>query len=98
MNCKECNGKGKSFYYVETHRDGNSVTISKKEDICRSCNGSGVVQITNSDYLRSMNDNELAFWIDKMYLKCPWCDYKTSCYGIECSECIEKWLKQPREE
>ena len=61
MVCPECNGRGKAIYYVETDRDENTVTVEKREDICRTCNGSGEKPQTNADSIRAMIDAEQAF-------------------------------------
>jgi hypothetical protein len=51
---------------------------------------------TNGDRIRTMSDDELAKWIDKMYCKSPWCDVKNpNCDDMECVDCLKKWLKQP---
>lgn len=51
---------------------------------------------TNADRIRAMSDEELAKWIDDMYCQCVWCDVKKDdCNDTKCTECIEKWLKQP---
>lgn len=60
MVCSECNGTGKTVYFVEVDRDENSVTCEKKEGICRTCNGSGEKTMTNGDKIRAMSDKELA--------------------------------------
>lgn len=67
MKCTECNGRGVATYYVETHRDENRVTMSAREDICHTCNGSGKKIMTNADCIRSMSDREMAsFFADKV--------------------------------
>ena len=60
MVCSECNGTGKTVYFVEVDRDENSVTFEKKEGICRTCNGSGEKPMTNGDKIRAASDEELA--------------------------------------
>ena len=60
MICPECNGRGESSYYVETHRDENSVTVEQRKGICRTCNGSGEKKQTNADHIRVMSDEKLA--------------------------------------
>ena len=60
MICPECNGKGEAIYYVETHRDENSVTVEQRKGICRTCNGSGEKPQTNADRIRAMSYEELA--------------------------------------
>ena len=60
MICPECNGRGESIYYIETHRDENSVTVEQRKGICRTCNGSGEKKQTNADRIRAMSDELLA--------------------------------------
>ena len=60
MICPECNGGGESIYYIETHRDENSVTVEQRKGICRTCNGSGEKKQTNADRIRAMSDELLA--------------------------------------
>ena len=82
MICPECNGRGESIYYVETHRDENSVTVEQRKGICRTCNGSGKKPQTNADRIRAMTDEELAHFL-------AW-HWNKKDYGLE-------WLKQPAE-
>ena len=67
MKCTECNGRGVATYYVETHRDENSVTMSAREDICNTCNGSGKKPMTNADRIRSMSDDDLAEYLASLF-------------------------------
>lgn len=63
MVCSECNGTGKTVYFVEVDRDENSVTCEKKEGICRTCNGRGEKTMTNGDKIQAMSDKELACFL-----------------------------------
>ena len=99
MICPECNGRGETIYYVETHRDENSVTVEQRKGICLICNGSGEKHMTNADRIRA-TDDELAIMLHavKMGYK-PWCDYHCENEGDDgCDNCIKKWLQQPAEE
>lgn len=60
MKCPECNGRGVAFYYVETDRDENSVTVEQRKDICRTCSGSGKKPMTNAERIRAVSEDELA--------------------------------------
>ena len=44
------------------------------------------VPITNSEYIRSLTDEELADW-----LECP----EAECGDGSCTECVIRWLKKP---
>jgi S-adenosylhomocysteine hydrolase len=63
MRCPECNGRGETFYFVETERDEHSVTIEQRKGVCRTCNGSGEKTTTNADRIRAMSDEELAWFM-----------------------------------
>ena len=94
MICPECNGRGESIYYIETHCDENSVTVKQRKEICRTCNGSGKKQRTNADRIRAMSDEELADVVANgvgCVLKAP------HCIDDDCTPCIRKWLQQPAE-
>lgn len=95
MICPECNGTGKTVYFVVVDRDENSVTCEKKEGICRTCKGSGEKRMTNGDRIRATSDEEL---VD--VIMCPremGADIDL-CYGSTCKECCLMWLKEPVEE
>ena len=104
MICPECNGRGESIYYVETHRDENSVTVEQRKGICRTCNGSGEKQQINADRIRAMSDEELAAFINKVVvnhhiMKADKCDHCPLKKARPCdTEGIIDWLKQTAEE
>ena len=96
MICPECNGRGESIYYIETHCDENSVTVEQRKDICRTCNGSGRKEQTNADRIRSMSDEELA-----KVITCPKVLFdRIDCFddNRDCNHCALEWLQQPAEE
>lgn len=101
MICPECNGRGETIYYIETDRDENTVTVTQRKRICRTCNGSGKKPMTNADRIRSMTDQELAVFLS-MDLKEP-CDYcqlavfDGACTETLCEDAMMKWLQQPAE-
>ena len=57
--------------------------------------------MSNADHIRSMNDEDLAKWIDWLFGRCEWCDTDKiatdDCNDVECTPCILKWLQQPSE-
>ena len=67
MKCTECNGSGEAIYFVETDRDENTVTVKKRKCICRTCNGSGEMPMTNADRIRAMTDEELAQQLTQVF-------------------------------
>jgi hypothetical protein len=101
MVCPECNGRGKAiYYYVETDRDENTVTAKKREDICRTCNGSGEKPQTNADRIRAMSDEELAETLVQYDDFCGvyMADDGMKYYDFEAAKEAElEWLKQPAE-
>ena len=62
----------------------------------------GYIPMTNGDKIRSMTDEELAKWLDYEFGRCEWCDVEKieaeDCSDIDCTICIQGWLKQPHEE
>lgn len=88
MICPECNGRGESIYYIETHRDENSVTVEQRKGICRTCNGSGKKEQTNADRIRNMSDEELAVWMDECN---AYREYANASQWLP-------WLQQPAED
>lgn len=98
MICPECNGTGKSVYYVETDRDENTVTVEKKEGTCRTCNGRGYTKQTNADRIRAMSDEELVDFLgydlcNHIQKSGTRCEEQAVCAG-----CLLEWLKQPAED
>ena len=63
MICPECNGTGKTVYFVEVDRDENIVTCEKREGICRTCYGSGQKRMTNGDKIRALSNKDLAYFV-----------------------------------
>ena len=106
MICPECNGKGKTTYFVEVDRDENSVTVKKREGICRMCNGSGKQPMTNGDRIRAMSDEKIADWLARTQIanvaealkiaKIPW-EQSQKLKDEVAKDCLE-WLKQPVED
>ena len=92
MKCPECNGRGETIYFVETHRDENTMTIEQRKGICRTCNGSGEKTKTNADRIRAMTDDELAEFISAR--GCA--DHTRDCRE-SCKDCTLEWLQQPAE-
>ena len=65
MKCPMCNGSGKCYEqkirYQEIETNRTDFTLAK----CHKCNGTGEVQMTNEEYLKSCNTEQLAkfiFW------------------------------------
>ena len=87
MVCPECNGRGKAIYYVETDRDENTVTVEKREGICRTCYGSGEKPQTNADRIRAMSDEELAKFLKSLVFgrETPWANPFARTY---CDKCL----------
>ena len=101
MKCPECNGRGETIYYVETHSDENSMTVEQRKGICRTCNGSGEKSMTNADRIRAMTDEELAEFIRDISYQCQSASVGSHCLRCDYNWCstrkMEKWLQQPAE-
>ena len=108
MICPECSGRGESIYYIETHRDENSVTVEQRKGICRTCNGSGKNEQTNADRIRAMSDEELAEFLTHINpTNCQECAFSHGwrCQPNrddysdfeKCEEGRKRWLQQPAE-
>ena len=93
MKCPKCNGRGTVGYYHIDH----FVDIE-----CDRCNGSGEVsevEMTNEEYLHSLNTEQLADLMSRIVgcSNCPIPKDGRSCMGTYsgCWNEIIKWLKQP---
>ena len=90
MKCKYCDGTGTSNWCV------NGTFIN-----CPHCGGTGEVEQTNEECLRSLNTEQLAEWIVNITDYCYMCgsnpqNYRNCPFG----KCVDKehvveWLKQP---
>lgn len=94
MICPECNGRGESVYYIETHCDENSVTLKQRKGICRTCNGSGKKKQTNADRIQAMSDDELAEFIKNIKVRAALCKSVKNNDAFE-ELCSADWLQQP---
>ena len=75
MKCPECGGVGRIHY---------------GEEWCSACNGTGEIEVTNEEWLRSATTEELAEFIRKQ--RDDWSDgWYSDCHRFE--EIVE-WLKQ----
>ena len=94
MICLECNGRGETTYYhVGKDSDTNALTFEERIEICRTCNGSGKMPMTNADRIRAMSDEELAEFITEK--QCGWC---TEIGREMYRQNNLHWLKQPVED
>jgi len=60
MKCTRCHGTGKITEWVATD------TVSEYKFPCRKCNGTGEIEVTNEEYIRSCSSEELAKLIYKI--------------------------------
>ena len=106
MKCPMCNGSGKCYEqkirYQEIETNRTDFTLAK----CHKCNGTGEVQMTNEEWLHTLNTEQLADVLNKMTLSCYICgqdgvreDTRHCVFG-KCTgkEDILVWLKQPYSE
>lgn len=101
MKCPICHGKGRiqDHKYNEEHDIEYLVYCEKK---CEYCNGTGEVQMTNEEYLKSCTTEMLAvaifraICISAEMIHCEITLENRS--GTELKEAIYEWLKQPHRE
>jgi len=104
MKCPMCNGSGKCYEqkirYQEIETNRTDFTLAK----CHKCNGTGEVQMTNEEYLKSCNTEQLVHVIHLMTTSCYVCgkdgvDYKRCYFHKKCTgpKEIEEWLKEKHE-
>lgn len=95
MTCKQC--KYIAACMAEAHSLGQ--VFDPNYDGEHRC--TDFVSFSNADRIRSMNDEDLAKWIDWLFGRCEWCDIDKiatdDCNDVECTPCILKWLQQPFE-
>ena len=75
MKCPKCNGRGTVGYYDIDH----FVDVE-----CDRCNGSGEVsevEMTNEEYLRSCNTEQLAEWLQE-HMDCIGCPASSSVVAL----------------
>jgi len=103
MKCKHCNGTGKvrGYFYEKTG-------VNKWEKVwgdspCDECGGTGKIQQTNEEWLRSCTTEELVKMIldlcdDRPCFACGigYCEDENWChvYSDEAKEFVMEWLKQ----
>lgn len=97
MKCPCCNGSGFEKVLIEADRNDGNVFVEESQRLCRNCNGAGVVQFTNGDYIRSMSDERLIDFIGAGTL----CEHMTvdsdaACpVNGDCKACLKNWLNSP---
>ena len=90
--CPKCKGRGTVGYYHIDH----FVDIE-----CDRCNGSGEVsevEITNEEYLKSCNTEQLAEWIASVVKKAISIKENNDIVMLESAIWWDEWLKQPHKE
>lgn len=80
MKCPECDGVGRIHY---------------GEEWCSACNGTGEVEMTEQEYIKTFDTEQLAEWLQE-HMDCASCSCKTLCHqGHDCKLALMEWLKQP---
>lgn len=89
MKCQKCNGRGKILHDWLPN------------ETCHNCNGTGYVDMTNEEWLRSATTEQLVHVIHLMTTSCYVCgqegvDYKRCYFHKKCTgpKEIEEWLKE----
>ena len=80
MKCKAC--------------DGSGWDVVRGID-CISCDGKGVIKLSNEEYIRSCSRKELILVLRKFYIDGRVCDYMN--FPVFMNK-IEKWLQEEHEE
>ena len=86
MRCTRCHGTGKITEWVVTD------TLSEYEFPCRKCKGTGEIEVTNEEYIRSCTFEELAGAIYEWHSA----GYTTGRVGLPLNSItgIVEWLKE----
>jgi len=94
MKCKHCNGTGK--IKMPTFDDAMPIL----EEDCGKCHGTGEIEVTNEEYIHSLNTEQLAEWLRGVYWHCHEIDCEHCNYPWRCMEKVDivEWLKQPHTE
>ena len=96
MKCPNCNGTGKEYSFYD---GAESVW---KDVICPTCNGTGKVEQTNEEWLKSLNTDEFADFLEGVAFDSNFrngieAEYrredKDYCYGDR-PKIIKAWLKE----
>lgn len=57
--------------------------------------------MNNFEKIKGMNVSEMSMWLEK-YMdcdhSCPISDFCVKHWGVDCNECLRKWLESPTEE
>ena len=87
MKCPRCHGTGKITEWVATD------TVSEYEFPCRKCNGTGEIEVTNEEYIRSCSFDELAECLTEVILS----DRRFRMTMVGGIEETKAWLKEKHE-
>ncbi len=91
MRCTHCNGTGKRF--VPTNK--NAITGNGYTADCLFCNGTGEIEVTNEEYIRSCSTEELAEFLWEIvsdYIL--WDKMHEPQYGGNPKQAFIDWLKE----
>ena len=98
--CPKCKGYGIVGSAVPDILRGRGAIFSSNE--CDMCHGSGEVEQTNEEYIRTCSTAELVHVIHLMTTSCYVCgsdgvDYRRCYFRKQCTgpKEIEEWLKEP---
>ena len=105
MKCPKCNGYGIVGDAVPDILRGRGHIFSSNE--CDRCHGSGEVEMTNEEWLRTATTEQLAEWlvqfVDFCAAGCSHCAIEKICMDkkykdLSPEQMVEVWLKQPHRE
>ena len=83
MKCPKCNGSG------EIKHDW------LPNETCHNCDGTGYVDMTNEEYIKSLDTEQLAKWLSNHNAFIYECGQKQNIPKVMYEEDLEWWLKQP---
>lgn len=100
MKCPIC--KGKTEYFKEVFNDGKQRREILVE--CNMCHGSGEVEMTNEEWLHTLNTEEKALFLARLYGHSRKIDLPELLFRnvgtrevTDVAEYIGKWLKEKHE-
>ena len=95
MKCKACNGTG---VIVAPIYENDEVGFVDKNYECAVCHGTGQIEQTEEEWLKSLDTKQFAKWLDNLLMRCLCrdCNFCPIHKEPHCTcEAIEEWLKQP---
>ena len=93
--CPKCKGYGIVGSAVPDILRGRGAIFSSNE--CDMCHGSGEVPMTNEEWIKQANTEQLAEWMASVVQKAISIKESNSIVMLESAIWWEEWLKQPHQ-